>query len=109
MRGKRIRECLAAWWGVICITATGKRSRPHRELPPLSIDVGRDLPPTALPSDLDSDASAHRLVGRMTNGVAWHAGGRDIVSFCSCGRAFYGLDITAADARLTAHQRRERG
>lgn len=44
---------------------------------------------------------AHELLGRIS-------GATGIASFCSCGLAFFGRDVAAADQRLAAHRKAAR-
>jgi len=61
-----------------------------------------DEPPFGWETDPPS-VSFHSMAGRLSNGTAWRAGGRDMVTFCRCGLAFYGLNVQESDRRWREH------
>lgn len=46
----------------------------------------------------------HVIAGRMGNQTSFSRGGREMVTFCSCGLAFYGASVEVSDARFDAHR-----
>ncbi len=60
------------------------------------------LIPEAMRSILD-DQATHLLLGRISVGAVPGRGDSAMVSYCSCGLAFYGVSIADADNRQAVH------